>query len=108
MAELSALRLGIFCALGAGAVGLLYLVAAGAPPAYFAIQAAALGIGLAALRILRGLSPESSPRASAAGLAILAAALVGGFLGGESVEGAARWIRFGSITIQLSLIVLPL
>jgi hypothetical protein len=107
MDRLTARGLGIAGAIGATGLGLVYLVLAGAPIAYLAIQAAALAIGLVALLIfsrLGGRFPEQAggPIAILLGFALLSTALLG-----PEIEGAARWIPFGAVYLQTSLILIP-
>lgn len=105
-AHLSSPRaLGIACALSATLLGLLYLHAAGAPASHLMVNAVSLIMGLALLAVI----PQSArgPRAAsgvvlASGVILLATALFG-----VSVEGASRWVRVGSVSLQVSLIVLP-
>ncbi len=99
-------RLGLACALAASGLGIAYLAAAGAPGRYPATNAAALAIGLAAF-LLVGRVPWQPARlpgliALAAGAALLATALFG-----VSVEGASRWVRLGALSVQPSMILLP-
>lgn len=100
-------RLGIVAATLATGAGIAFMAAAGAPRAYLAINAAALVIGVALLAVVvrsRGETMRGS------GVFVLAAAL--GLLAtanfGMSIDGAARWVRIGVVTLQPGLILLPL
>jgi cell division protein FtsW (lipid II flippase) len=99
--------LGIACATGAVALGLAYLAAAGAPPAYLAINTAALLIGLVLLKLERLLRPHLQ-RLPAAALLLIPAVLLATALFGTPVEGASRWVRVAGISLQPSLVLLPL
>jgi cell division protein FtsW (lipid II flippase) len=96
--------LGALAATGATGLGLAVMAAAGAPNTYLVINTASLVIGLALLAILRrsGTSP-AGPLMLAAAIALLATALFG-----TTTEGATRWVRIGVVSLQPSLILLPL
>jgi hypothetical protein len=68
------------------------------------MNAAAFTIGLAIVAILS----QQPLRVSAGAMCLcLATLLLTSFLAGTAVEGATRWLRLGNITVQPSLIVLP-
>lgn len=96
----------LFCAGGAVALGVIYLVAAGAPVRHVAINVAAFAVGLAAFASVvlpnwrLGRMADLIPVALA--LVLLATALFG-----RPVDGAARWLPLGPLNLQVSLIVLP-
>lgn len=94
--------LGATCAIGAVALGVIYMAFAGAPMRYPAINAGALVIGLTMLALL-GRSTIAGGWASAA----MAGALVATALLGDAVEGAARWVHVGGLAVQPSLVLLP-
>ncbi len=100
-------RLGIVAATLATGSGLAYMAAAGAPRGWLAINAAALVIGLALLGIITRSRGDASRGSGgfvlAAGLGLLATALFG-----MTIEETARWVRVGVVTLQPSLILLPL
>jgi hypothetical protein len=98
--------LGITCAVGAVTLGLAYLMSAGAPASYLAINAGALVIGLAMLALL-GHSPPAARHWTAGAIAAMAGALLATALLGDKIEGAARWINLGGFSVQPSLILLP-
>lgn len=108
MRHWTARGLGIASALGATVLGFAFLLAAGAPVGYLAIQAGALAIGLVALPILAILSRLSPSGASDWILPVLGAALLVTALFGLDIAGAARWVRVGAVTVQPSLVLLPL
>lgn len=96
---------GIACLIGAVALGLAYLAAAGAPVRILGINAASLLLGLAMLACA-GRAPFF--RAAPAGLPLVCAgALLVTALLGRPVEGAARWVSLGGLALQPSLILLP-
>lgn len=97
---------GVACAIGTVTLGLAYLAAAGAPMRYLAINAGALTIGLTLLALL-GRIGAVARRSTSAAIVAMAGALLATALLGESVEGAARWVRLGGLTIQPSLVLLP-
>lgn len=97
---------GVACAVGAVALGLVYMLVVGAPMRYLGINAGALMIGLATLGFLG--------RAGAVGehwiggvVAAIAGPLLATALLGDTVDGATRWVSFGGLSIQPSLILLP-
>jgi cell division protein FtsW (lipid II flippase) len=98
---------GIVCVVGAVMLGLAYLAVAGAPMLYLVINLGALVIGLATLAMLGSTTLMSGQRVGGV-IAALACALVATTLLGDAVDGATRWIRFGGLSIQPSLIALPL
>ena len=96
--------LGLFCGAVAVAMGLAYMRAAGAPPRYLLVNLAALVLGATAWLALGG-----RPRLAGAGPATLALSvpLLLTALLGASVDGASRWVYVGPLSLQVSLIVLP-
>jgi hypothetical protein len=98
--------LGVACAIGATALGLAYLGAAGAPMRYLAINAAALVIGLLMLPILGRAVPDVR-RAPGAATLLMALVLLATALLGDRAEGATRWIALGGFFLQPSLVLLP-
>jgi cell division protein FtsW (lipid II flippase) len=94
----------LLCGAVATALGLGYMVAGGAPATYLLMNAAAFAIGLAAVAILDRQPLRVSAGAVCLGLAILFLAC---FLLGTAVEGATRWLRLGNVTVQPSLVLLP-
>lgn len=98
--------LGIAAATLATGAGLAFMAAAGAPRAYLAVNGAALAIGLALLAVVvrsRGAAVRGS------GAFVLAAAfgLLATAIFGIAIDGAARWVRIGVVTLQPGLILLP-
>jgi hypothetical protein len=98
--------LGLVCGAAAVGLGMVYMAAAGAPPRYLLVNLAALVIGasawLALGRTARGPSAGAGPVILALAVALLLTALFG-----VSVDGASRWVRAGTLNIQVSLIVVP-
>ncbi len=99
--------LGVFSAIGAGAVGLAYLAAAGAPGRYLAINVAALLVGLAALAIVGRLLSTKRARSESVML-WLGLTLFGVAAYGVGLGGATRWLRLGGLAVQPSLVILPM
>lgn len=98
--------LGLLCAGGAVALGCFYLIMAGAPGRHLAINGAALVVGLAAYATVVAPQWRLGPAGDAI-IPALGAVLLGVALFGTPVEGAARWVSIGPLSLQLSLIVLP-
>ena len=98
--------LGLVCGAGAVAAGLAHMAAAGAPSSYLLVNLAALVLG-ATLWLALGRAAVS--RVAGGGAAILALSLplllTASF--GLSAGGASRWVSVGPLTLQLSLIVVP-
>ncbi|MFM9864950.1 MAG: hypothetical protein ACKVRO_15225 [Micropepsaceae bacterium] len=97
---------GVACAVGAVGLGLVYMMIAGAPAAYLMINAGACVLGLLILVMLDHLGPALRRQSGAATL-VLSLALLATALLGDRVEGAARWIDLGVLTVQPSLVLLP-
>jgi cell division protein FtsW (lipid II flippase) len=97
---------GLACAGAAAGVGIVYLLAAGAPMRHLIINGAAFLVGLAANATI--VVPRwRLGRAGDFVLPALALVLLGTGWLGTPVEGAARWVNVGPLALQLSLIVLP-
>ena len=98
--------LGLVCGIGAVGIGLAYMFAAGAPSKHLLVNLAALVLGASAWLAL---GRTGSSRLAGAGFATFALAipllLTGLF--GVAVEGASRWVRVGPLSLQVSLILLP-
>lgn len=99
--------LGIVCAIGAVALGLAYMMIAGAPTRYLGINAGALVIGVAMLALLGRFDAKGEQWIGAA-IAVMASALLATAVLGHSVDGATRWVTLAGLSIQPSLILLPL
>jgi cell division protein FtsW (lipid II flippase) len=95
---------GLLCAAAAVGLGIVYLAAAGAPARYPALNLAAFVVGAA---IWLGLRPRITARWGGGAVLALAAPLVATALFGTAVDGAARWVNVGPLSVQVSLIVLP-
>jgi hypothetical protein len=98
--------LGIACAIGAVALGLAYMMIAGAPDRYLAVNTGALVIGLTMLVLLRR-AQITGRQWTGGAIAAMAGALLATALSGDKVDGAARWVSVGGLSIQPSLILLP-
>jgi cell division protein FtsW (lipid II flippase) len=98
--------LGLVCGASAVGLGVMYMLAAGAPSRYLLVNMGALALGTTAWLTLRKVAAF---RFAGAGLVILA--LAGSLLltaqFGVPVEGASRWVNVGPLNLQVSLIVVP-
>lgn len=99
--------IGLVCAAGAVGLGAVYLAAAQAPWVYIVVNGTAFVLGLIAYAALVR-SGWGGTRRSGAIVLALAAVLVATALFGASADGASRWIRVGSLGVQVSLLLLPL
>lgn len=95
------------CGASAVLLGLFYLASAGAPARYLVMNGAAFLIGFAALAVADRLENAFSAWRPVVVLAS-AAALIATSLLGQQLEGVARWVRVGSLSVQPSLILLPI
>jgi cell division protein FtsW (lipid II flippase) len=86
-------------------LGLLYLRAAGAPTSHLIVNALSLVMGLALFAVI----PQSTQGSRAAGGMVLALGvmLLATAMFGVAIEGASRWVRVGGVSLQISLVVLP-
>jgi cell division protein FtsW (lipid II flippase) len=98
--------LGLICGSFAALIGMIYLWAANAPSTYPVMNLAALVLG-ATLWLASGGMANRLAGASLVNL-LLAAALLLTALFGEAAGGASRWVALGPLSLQTSLIVLPL
>ena len=99
--------IGLACAVGAVGIGAVYLTAAQAPWVYILVNAVALVLGLIAYTALSA-SSRGGARLSGAIVLALAVALVATALAGASADGVTRWVRVGSLSVQVSLLFLPI
>lgn len=99
-------RIGLVCGLAAVALGIGYLLIADAPRAYFIVNACAAIIGVGCFYGLNKSGTQPARMHTAVWLG-LAALLLATATFGVSVDGASRWIRLGSLYLQVSLIVVP-
>lgn len=99
--------LALGCAVGATGLGIAYMMAAGAPLWYLAVNVGALlvGVALAGLHraIFRGVRSGGVWGPLALGALLLATTLFG-----VTAEGATRWITLAGFSLQPSLILIPL
>lgn len=100
-------RMATLCAITATGLGLVYMNVAGAPTAYLAMNLSALVIGflLAGILALCARSARLSAGAISVTLAIL---LLLTSLFGTTASGATRWIALGGLSVQPSLLILPI
>ena len=98
--------IGLACAAAAVGLGIVYLAAAEAPWAYIVVNSTAFLIGVIAYAALVRWGWGGARRSGAIVLA-LAAVLIATALFGASADGATRWIRLGSLGVQVSLLFLP-
>ena len=98
--------LGLLCGAGAVAIGIAYMSAAGAPSRYLLVNLAALVLGATAwLGLAR--SAESSFSSAGSAIVALAMPLLLTALFGVRIDGASRWVNVGPLSLQISLIVVP-
>lgn len=98
--------LGLICGACAVAMGMAYMLAAGAPPRYLLVNLLALVLGATAWLAL---GRTASSRLAGAGFLVVALALallLTSFFG-LAADGASRWVSVGPVALQVSLIVLP-
>ncbi|HUP90475.1 MAG TPA: hypothetical protein VM100_14045, partial [Longimicrobiales bacterium] len=96
---------GLFCGVAAVALGLAYLVIAGAPLTYIIGNVCGTLIGIGCF-VVANKSAKPAGRMSMAWWGFAALLLVTTMFG-VPVEGATRWVRLGSLMLQPSLIVVP-
>lgn len=98
--------IGVACAVGAVGLGMIFMLMAGAPARYLAVNASALAIGLL---LLCAANPSTGKVRFPSGLWTLAMAglLLATAMFGTQASGAARWIAVSGLHIQTSFIVLP-
>lgn len=99
-------RLALLCAIGATGLGLAYMLAAGAPRSYLAINAAALAIGLLAVGVLTEAGKLWRIGGGAVGVALACLILLTALFG-ISADGATRWVSAGGIPLQPGLFLVP-
>lgn len=99
--------MGALCAIGAVLLGVVYLLAAGAPVRLVAINVAALIIGLSMMTIQMRV-PVSLARQSGVVILLLGSSLMATAVSGLAADGATRWIAIGPLAMQPSLIILPM
>lgn len=99
-------RLVALCAIAATGLGLAYMSMAGAPMRYLAMNLGALLLGFL---ITGGIAYSARTSRIAPGAAIFALgiALLLTALLGTTAEGATRWLWIGGISVQPSLLFLP-
>ena len=92
--------------IGAVTLGLAYMSMAGAPVRYLAINIGALAIGLMILALL-GRTRFAGRQWTGRAIVAIAGALLATALLGNDVDGATRWVSLGGLSVQPSLILLP-
>lgn len=96
----------IACALAATCLGIAYLTAAGAPASRSVVNGVAFVLGVVALvgvgRAMPQIGRYSGPVLLVMGLSLLVTALLG-----AAADGASRWIMIGPLSVQVSLVLLP-
>ncbi|GMU11052.1 hypothetical protein [Corallococcus caeni] len=97
---------GALCAVGAVALGLVYMTVAGAPVRYLGVNAGALVLGLLLLALVSRI-PEGAGRLSGALILGLSVLLLATALVGLRIEGISRWVKLGGVVVQPSLVLLP-
>jgi hypothetical protein len=98
--------LGLLCGSVAVLMGLAYMQAAGAPSRYLLVNFAALALGATAWLALGGTGRSSLRGAGLATLAFSVTLLLTALFG-VAADGASRWVSVGPLSLQVSLIVLP-
>ena len=97
--------IGVVCAAAATVLGILYLVAAGAPLRYPVVNAAAFLLGFVALG---GVAHAASrERSTGPAVVVLASCILATAVFGSSADGAERWLWLGPLSVQVSLVFLP-
>ncbi len=98
--------LGLICGAFAVAMGMGYMLAAGAPSRYILVKFAALMLGAVAW-LAFGRTARSPLAGAGTAILALSAPLLVTALFGAAAEGASRWVHVGPFSLQVSLIVLP-
>ena len=98
--------LGLICGAGAVGMGMAYMVAAGAPSRYLLMNLASLVLGATAWLALGRVAGSRLANAGPA-LFALAVSLLLTAMFGIAVDGASRWVSVGPLTLQVSLVVIP-
>ena len=98
--------LGIVCLTSAVLLGTAYMAIAGAPMRYLGVNLGALIIGLTLLLLLERAARSGQGWTDGANL-MMAGALLATALFGSQADGIARWVYWGGLAMQPSLILLP-
>ena len=98
--------LGLLCGAAAVAIGMAYMEAAGAPSRYLLVNLAALVLG-ATFWLALGATASSRPAGAGPAVLALSVPLLLTALFGVAADGASRWVDLGPLSVQVSLIVLP-
>lgn len=97
---------GLACGLISVAVGIAYLKIADAPISYIVVNLLAAAIGVVCFVGMNGVTKRPARMTTTIWLG-LTPLLLGTTLFGVAVDGASRWLRVGSLTLQPSLILVP-
>jgi hypothetical protein len=95
------------CAATSVALGAVYMFAAGGPHRYIFINATALVIGVMTAALIKSVPPRDR-RFAGASTVVIGVLLFATALFGVHLDGASRWIRVAGLSLQPSLILLPL
>jgi hypothetical protein len=99
-------RIGAICGAVATGLGLVYMGIAGAPGSYLAMNVGAMLIGFLLVGIITLIARLGQWSAGTVSLALATMLLLSSLFGIE-VRGATRWISLGGVSLQPSLIILP-
>ena len=97
----------IGCGIGATGLGLAYMAAGGAPASYLLMNVAALAFGLVTFGVLALADRRAHLPPGPINL-LLGLILTGVSLWGVSADGVTRWVALGPLSIQPSLMIVPL
>lgn len=100
-------RMIALCAILATALGLVYMSMAGAPVSHLVMNVCALMLGFLTVGIGATGARIGSLRWGTVSI-LLGAMLMLTSLFGSSAEGATRWISMGGLSVQTSLLIVPL
>jgi len=98
---------GVLCAIAAVSLGLIYLYLAGAPFSMLFVNAGALALGLLALTFFQPIASRLQLYPGIVALLFSLIMLLTALLGPQ-IDGIRRWIVIGPLSLQPSLIGLPL
>lgn len=99
-------QLAMLCGAAATGLGLAYMAAGGAPWRYFAMNIAALLLGLSLVGMLTRTARAGGAWHGMLDLGLASALLLTSLLG-VSADGAVRWISVGGVLLQPGLFLVP-